>query len=175
MRPPPLPPINPYSAPRAVVMDPHAAPYGGEYVYAGFWLRLVAVIVDSFISMAIMFVILLLGGILLGMALSGVGTINEQLQMLVPLIWLILSLIIPWLYYALCEASNWQATPGKKLLGLRVTDLDGAQISFARASGRHWAKLLSYIILYIGFMMAGWTEKKQGLHDMLANTLVIRN
>ncbi len=175
MRPPPLPPINPYSAPQAVVMDPLGAPFGGEFVYAGFWLRFVAVIVDSFISMAILFVIVLLGGIVVGMALSGGGTSNEAVQFLAGLLWMLLSLIIPWLYFALCEGSSWQATPGKKLLGIRVTDLDGAPISFARASGRHWAKLLSYIILYIGFMMAGWTEKKQGLHDMLANTLVIRN
>ncbi len=175
MQPPPLPPINPYSAPQAVVMDPLGAPFGGEFVYAGFWLRFVALIIDLFVSMAIVFAVALVGGLLAGMALAGGGTSNQMAEFVAGLIGLFVSLIIPWLYFALCEGSSWQATPGKKLLGLRVTDLDGAPIGFARASGRHWAKLLSYIILYIGFMMAGWTEKKQGLHDMIASTLVIRN
>ena len=59
-------------------------------------------------------------------------------------------------------------------LGLQVTDLEGRRISFGRASGRFFGKIISAMILYIGFMMAGFTEKKQALHDMIAGTLVIR-
>ena len=59
-------------------------------------------------------------------------------------------------------------------LGLKVTDLQGKRISFARATGRHFAKLLSGMILLIGYIMAGLTERKQALHDMIAGTLVVR-
>jgi len=82
--------------------------------------------------------------------------------------------VLNWLYYALLESSAWQATLGKKALGLEVTDLEGRRISFGRATGRFFAKMISALILWIGFIMAGFTEKKQALHDMIAGTLVIR-
>ena len=87
---------------------------------------------------------------------------------------ILISAVLKWLYYALLESSSWQATLGKKALGLEVTDLEGRRISFGRASGRFFGKIISAIILYIGFLMAGFTEKKQALHDMMAGTLVIR-
>lgn len=79
-----------------------------------------------------------------------------------------------WIYYALMESSGWQATLGKKVLGLKVTDLAGNRISFARASGRFFGKILSGMLLLVGFMMAGFTERKQALHDILAGCLVLR-
>ena len=79
-----------------------------------------------------------------------------------------------WLYWALLESSPWQATLGKKALGLLVTDLQGRRITFARASGRYFGKLLSTIVLGTGYLMAGFTEKKQALHDILAGCLVTR-
>lgn len=173
MQPPPLP-MNPYSAPQASVHDP-VVHYSTEFQYAGFWLRFVALIIDSIVSSAILFVIALIAGVVLGLVLAGAGaSSSEQIEFYGNFVGVVLALILPWLYYASCEASSWQATPGKKALGLRVTDLDGAPIGFARASGRFWGKLVSYLIIYIGFMMAGWTEKKQGLHDMMAGTLVIK-
>ena len=72
------------------------------------------------------------------------------------------------------ESSSRQATVGKMALGLKVTDLEGRRISFARASGRHFAKYISGMILLIGYIMAGFTERKQALHDMIAGTLVQR-
>ena len=86
----------------------------------------------------------------------------------------IIRTILHWLYFALMESSTWQATLGKKALGLEVTDLEGKRIGFGRASGRFFGKILSALILWIGFIMAGFTERKQALHDMLAGTLVIR-
>jgi uncharacterized RDD family membrane protein YckC len=83
-------------------------------------------------------------------------------------------MILNWLYYAIFESSSWQATLGKKALGLEVTDLAGNRISFGRATGRFFAKIISTLILFIGYIMAGFTEKKQALHDILAGTLVIR-
>jgi uncharacterized RDD family membrane protein YckC len=82
--------------------------------------------------------------------------------------------MLSWIYYASLESSAWQATLGKKILGLKVTDLAGNRISFARASGRFFGKILSGMILGIGFLMAGFTERKQALHDILAGCLVLR-
>ena len=79
-----------------------------------------------------------------------------------------------WLYFALMESSSWQATLGKKALNLQVTDLEGRRISFGRATGRFFGKIISGAILYIGYIMAGFTERKQALHDMLAGCLVLR-
>jgi uncharacterized RDD family membrane protein YckC len=74
------------------------------------------------------------------------------------------------------ESSSWQATLGKKVLNLRVTDLYGAPVSFSRATGRHFGKLITGLIpLGVGFMLAGLTERRQALHDMLASCLVLRD
>ncbi|MCI5227953.1 MAG: RDD family protein [Candidatus Electrothrix sp. AX2] len=86
----------------------------------------------------------------------------------------VLSFVLPWLYSAFTESSVWQATLGKKALGIQVTDNDGDQISFWRATGRHWSKIISGIILCIGFIMVAFTKRKQGLHDMIAGTLVVK-
>jgi uncharacterized RDD family membrane protein YckC len=80
-----------------------------------------------------------------------------------------------WLYEALMESSSYQATLGKMIFGMKVTDLYGNRISFGRATGRHFAKILSGLILCIGFIMVGLTERKQGLHDLIAGTLVRRS
>jgi uncharacterized RDD family membrane protein YckC len=80
---------------------------------------------------------------------------------------------ITWLYFAICESSAWQATLGKLALSIRVTDMQGGRISFARALGRYPAKYLSALILGVGFLMAGWTQRKQALHDLVVSTLVL--
>ena len=79
-----------------------------------------------------------------------------------------------WLYSASLESSVWQATVGKKLLGLYVTDVSGKRISFARASGRFVGKSLEHLTLFIGFLVAGFTARKQALHDIIAGCLVLR-
>jgi uncharacterized RDD family membrane protein YckC len=84
-----------------------------------------------------------------------------------------LTALLVWLYFAVCESSAWQATVGKLAMGIRVTDLDGDRIGFWRALGRYAAKIVSWMVLALGFLMIGWTRRKQGLHDMLAGTLVL--
>ena len=79
-----------------------------------------------------------------------------------------------WLYEASLESSSRQATLGKMALGLKVTDEYGNRISFARASARFFSKILSRMLLMVGYIMAGFTARKQALHDMLAGTLVVR-
>jgi uncharacterized RDD family membrane protein YckC len=84
-------------------------------------------------------------------------------------------LALHWLYFAAMESSERQATIGKSVLSLRVTDYEGRRISFGRATGRFFAKIVSGMVpLLIGYIMAAFTEKKQALHDMIAGTLVLR-
>ena len=84
------------------------------------------------------------------------------------------SFVAGWLYFALMESSARGATLGKMALGLRVVTSDGQRLSFLHATGRYFAKILSAIILFIGFIMIAFTERKRGLHDMIAGTLVIK-
>jgi len=151
--------------------------------YAGFWLRFVAHLIDSLIIGVPFFIIF---GILFASAGLGValGHLHEGADVAATLVPLFVGVILPlvaislvggWLYYALMESSSWQATLGKKALNLQVTDLAGHRVSFGRASGRHFAKIISGLIPFaIGYIMAGFTEKKQALHDMIASCLVIR-
>ena len=85
----------------------------------------------------------------------------------------ILIVVVPWLYYAGFESSRGQATPGKVLMHLEVTDLEGNHISFARATLRFFGKFISVLIIFIGFLMIGLTKKRQGLHDKIAGCLVL--
>lgn len=127
--------------------------------YAGFWKRLAAIIIDGLIlgvASAFLYFIAFLG--------LGIFGISVYL----------LSLVAGWLYFALMESSRLEGTLGKMALGIIVTDMEGRRISFGKATGRYFGKIISAIILYIGFLMIAFTQKKQGLHDMLANCLVIR-
>ena len=86
----------------------------------------------------------------------------------------LLSIIMAWLYAAIMESGSGQATIGKKALGLKVTDVNGHRISFGQATGRHFGKYLSAIILFIGYLMMIWDEKHQTLHDKMADTLIVK-
>lgn len=85
----------------------------------------------------------------------------------------ILLVIVPWLYFAGFESSRSQATPGKVLMGLLVTDMEGQKPTFARTTLRFFAKFISLLIIFIGFIMIGFTQKRQGLHDKIAGCLVL--
>lgn len=86
----------------------------------------------------------------------------------------VFSTITEWLYYAFSESSKWQASPGKFILGLKVVDVRFQKISFARASGRYFAKLLSTFCLGIGYLMPLFTQKKQALHDLVTNCAIVK-
>src|SRR5436190_704393 len=85
-----------------------------------------------------------------------------------------LGFFAPWLYEAFMMSSEWQATVGKRVMSIVVTDIDGKRMSFARATGRHFAKYVSALLLGIGFIIAAFTARRQALHDMIAETLVIK-
>jgi uncharacterized RDD family membrane protein YckC/Tfp pilus assembly major pilin PilA len=123
--------------------------------YAGFWRRAGAYLID--------YILVIFSAGLLGAVLAPV------IRGLMPLA--ILAGV--WLYYVLMESSELQATLGKKAVGIKVTDLEGNQISFARATGRLVGHLVSGLTLGIGFAMAVFTSRRQTLHDMMAGTLVV--
>ncbi|KRF02199.1 transporter [Frateuria sp. Soil773] len=152
--------------------------------YAGFWKRVAAYILDLILLYIPTSLIEKMGGgdaarNALEQALAASGG-NPQLalaaqQQFYAVMWpaMLASGLLAWAYFALCESSRWQATVGKLALGIRVTDLQGRRISLGRAIGRYPGKILSAFILCIGFLMVAWTQRKQGLHDMLAGTLVL--
>ena len=145
----------------------------GEYDYAGFWKRFAAVFIDGVILAFAGGVIGGIFGAVTGGVLGAAGADINVIQGMCGIIGGVLGLILRWLYYTLLECSSKQATLGKMALGIIVTDGQGNRISFARANGRYWAKIISGLILYIGFIMAGFTERKQALHDMMAGSLVV--
>lgn len=146
---------------------------------AGFWMRFAALLVDGIlIGLVNLLVMTPLLGQTFRMAVDAeAGGLSEN-DVLAWLTTFVLSnlaiMVIGWLYFALMESSGRQGTLGKHLLGIRVTGLDGGRISFGRATGRYFGKILSGMILMVGYLMAGFTDRKQALHDMLAGTLVVR-
>ncbi|MDR0274910.1 MAG: RDD family protein [Burkholderiaceae bacterium] len=121
----------------------------GEAIHAGFWRRWAAYMLDSLVMMV--------PGMILGL-LPIIGPIVGN-----------------WLYFALMESSSWQATLGKRAMGIKVVDAQGGRIGFGRATGRFFGKIVSALIFCIGYMMAGWTGRKQSLHDMMAGAFVVFN
>jgi uncharacterized RDD family membrane protein YckC len=119
--------------------------------YAGFWSRFAALIIDV--------VVLGVAGLVITAGTVGFAFVSISL--------------LPWIYEAVMLSSEKQATLGKLAMGLVVTDTEGRRISFFRATGRHFGKYVSALILGIGYLMAAFTRKKQALHDMMADTLVV--
>jgi uncharacterized RDD family membrane protein YckC len=159
-----------YSAPTAVA----------QIAYAGFWLRFVAIIIDVIALAVVTFPIRLALFGMLGIHHGMRPTFGERPDVMIGTLLPVLmftagiNFVINLLYFSFCESSTWQATLGKKALGLAVTDLQGRRISFGHALGRNLAKIISSLTLFIGYIMAGFTAKKQALHDMIAGTLVIK-
>ena len=137
------------------------------FSYAGFWRRVGATLIDT-IPLAIM-------SWIIGTATETPSMFWWDVEDVSDLRGFVLGAILGWLYFALQESSRTQATLGKLVVGLYVTDEDGRRINFARATGRHFGKYVSGVLLAIGFLMAGFTARKQGLHDMLARTLVLKH
>ena len=126
--------------------------------YAGFWIRLLAYFIDAIILGAISFPLVRV------LASMEIGDHSTN----------ILSIAISWMYFAVFESSGWMASPGKKALGLIVTDEQGMRLSIGRATRRYFAKILSALILGLGFVMVAFTARKQGLHDKIFHTLVLK-
>jgi uncharacterized RDD family membrane protein YckC len=148
--------------------------------YAGFWKRFAAAIIDGIIlSFANFLAILPVLGLLgLGLGSAASGDSDSKTGFIIAVIGAYLMVVLAltvlgWLYFALMEMSVNQGTLGKMALGIKVTDLNGNRITFGKATGRYFGKIVSAMILYIGFIMAGFTDKKQALHDIMAGCLVV--
>ncbi len=122
--------------------------------YGTFWERFAAAFIDG--------LILMIPNLILR---YGIGDVTGEL----------LNIVVNWLYFAMMESGTNQATFGKKAMNLKVTNTEGHRISFGQATGRYFGKIISAIILLIGYLMMLWDDKKQTLHDKMANTLVVKN
>jgi uncharacterized RDD family membrane protein YckC len=159
--------------PQEILAQPAQGAAPTRQVYAGFWLRAVAFLIDT---------IILSFTFAMASSLSPSPLIifpdpNAQLWMAIPQLtvagFLFLFLMM-WMYYAAFEASAWQATPGKRVMKLYVTDLSGHPVTFGRASMRYFGRKISELTFLVGYILAGFTERKQALHDLIAGCLVLR-
>ena len=178
------PPAYARTVATAAYADPAGLIASRGFTYAGFWLRLVAALIDGVIlgfGVGVLLIpLIFLTGITANLeSMSRRGgrpdpsVVAGFLAMI--LVFAALSVLVQWLYHAYLESGDSQATWGKQVLGLYVTDLQGIRISFGRASGRFFGKIVTGMIpLGIGYIMAGFTERKQALHDMIASCLVLR-
>ena len=141
--------------------------------YAGFWLRAFAFAVDTFI-LSFFFAIIASAypTQLIIFPDPKTQTLFEFPRLTFP--GFLLLFVVMWAYYAIFETSSWQATPGKRVFRLYVTDLAGGKITFRRSSIRYFGRKISEITFLVGYIIAGFTEKKQALHDILAGCLVLR-
>jgi len=142
--------------------------------YGGFWIRFVAALIDGILVGIVIWPVSLMINVIIGVVGHTVSMPGIGVHLVNGIVGFAFSACASWIYEAAMESSSKQATVGKMALGLVVTDLEGRRISFLRATGRHFAKFISAMILFIGYIMAGVTERKQALHDMIAGTLVRR-
>ena len=159
-------------APDAHRAIPELASLPPRPAFAGFWLRAVAYTFDTI-------VISLFFGFLASFYPSAFLKFPDaapsltSLPQLTPLA-LAVTLTVTWLYYTLFESSAWQATPGKRIMKIYVADLNGQPLTFARSAMRNLAKAISSLTFLVGYLVAGFTEKKQALHDIISSCLVLR-
>ncbi len=177
-----VPPVYSYAA----TMQPPA-----HLIYAGFWIRFAAYLLDHLI----LFIPILMLGIILGFVVGGFAVIagtahaagifptqsslNPAFPMAIVMFELAIFVsfsVIAWLYYALQESGPHQATFGKRVMGIKVTDMEGVRISFGQATGRYFSKIITGMVpLGFGYIMMVFMDRKQALHDLIASTLVVRS
>jgi uncharacterized RDD family membrane protein YckC len=122
-----------------------------KQIYAGFWQRFLAGIIDSIILIVI-----------------------EVILILIPIIGWILSLFVTWLYFAIQHSSTKQATFGMRALDIKITNENHGKIGFWRATGNFYLTVISALVVFIGFLMIAFTSKKQGFHNLISRTLCIK-
>ena len=183
----PAPAAAPSVQPQPAQVQPSYAPPPPAYVpavaspYGGFWMRFLAYVIDRII------VSIVAAPFVFVMVLPTIGRIVREAQdnqepspeLIFSMVagvstFVICAFVGYWLYEALLTSSSWQGTVGKRVLRLKVTDEQGNRIGFGRATGRFFAKIVSQLIMWIGFIMVAFTDRKRGLHDMMAGTLVMK-
>ena len=145
--------------------------------YSGFFRRAFAFIIDImivFLPTLFVFGPMVTFQVIMGGGPNNLSALQAGVLGATVFSWQLVVLILMWLYFALWESGVKQSTWGKRLLGIKVVGADGGRIGFARATGRFFSKILSYAIFYIGFIMAAFTNRKRALHDMIAETYVVK-
>jgi uncharacterized RDD family membrane protein YckC len=139
--------------------------------YAGFWLRFAAYIIDTILLSIFQWALAKTIG------LDGSFNFQNGEFALSKDYWVTVTTnsMVALAYFVFMESSRWQGTLGKRAVGIKVTDLQGNRIGLGRALGRYLGKIVSAFTLLIGYIMAGFTERKQALHDMMASTLVVKS
>jgi tetratricopeptide (TPR) repeat protein/uncharacterized membrane protein YeaQ/YmgE (transglycosylase-associated protein family) len=160
-------PPRPSPQQSSVIKPPIEKPEIKIIRYAGFWKRVAATLVDTIIIAVGFFAVAFLFGIMFGIETFDSHVFKRW--------FLMLCFITGWLYSALMESSPHQGTLGKMFLGIKVTDLNENRIGFGKATGRYFSKYISSFILGIGCIMVAFTQKKQGLHDIMAGCLVVNS
>lgn len=174
--------VKPGNYPAAVAPAASATPVLPESYYGGFWIRVAAYLIDQLLLSAAalpFFFVLIFPSILRAIRAAQA---NQQPPgpelVLVTLGSMSLFMAIvfcgTWLYEALLTSSSWQGTVGKRILGLKVTDDFGKKLGFGRSTARFFAKILSGWVMYVGFIMVAFMERKRGLHDIICSTQVLR-
>lgn len=167
-----VPPVPPREQP--VQPTPNNVPAEPRRIYAGFWRRLAAWAIDLVVLFVGQFLLDLVIVILILIALASTNSGIDENSVGLRVAGYVIGIVLTWLYYAGLESSAWQATLGKRAIRLVVTDRRGGRLSFGRATARYFAKYLSVLTLFIGYVIAAFTPRKQALHDLIAGTLVVR-
>lgn len=170
------------ATPVAIPEDDEAPEVG---MYAGLGRRFIAFIVDIILIILIGSVVITFFSLVNGVkyayfmatgvhysALTETGSLDAAIGPAFAALGMLI-IVVPWLYFAGFESSRSQATPGKVLMHLIVTDLAGNKPTFARTTLRFFGKFISTLIVFIGFLMIAFTKKRQGLHDKIAGCLVL--
>jgi uncharacterized RDD family membrane protein YckC len=173
------------SVPAAPVTSPEEDDAPDVGMYAGLGRRFIAFIVDIILIILIGLIVITFFSLVNGIryayflasgvpysSLTEAGSLDAAVGPIVAAFGMLL-IVVPWLYFAGFESSRSQATPGKVLMHLIVTDLEGNKPTFARTTLRFFFKYISALIIFIGFLMIGFTKKRQGLHDKIAGCLVL--
>jgi uncharacterized RDD family membrane protein YckC len=167
--------------PRLHALDTDLDATATELQPAGFGLRLLAFLIDDVILIIPMAIWTMVFQDMTGMEPVTLQMVLEaseaELDAMLDQLTLVTAggFVIRGIYHSLLESSTWQATIGKRAVGIQVTDERGARISLGRAVARHFGRLLCQITFMIGYLMILFTERGQGLHDRVAGTLVVRN
>ncbi|HUT39656.1 MAG TPA: RDD family protein [Methanoregula sp.] len=174
------------SIPATPIATPEDEEISDVGIYAGLGRRLIAFVVDAILILLMGIVVITFFSLTNGIryayylsfqrapiaSLTEAGTVDAALSPIIASLGMLI-IIIPWLYFAGFESSRSQATPGKLLMRVVVTDLEGNKPTFARVTLRHFAKFISALIIFMGFLMIGLTQNRQGLHDKIASCLVL--
>jgi uncharacterized RDD family membrane protein YckC len=164
---------SPYTAPGAGGSDYSQPVQGGEVVYAGFWKRFAAYLIDYFVLLIPSGVVGGVLGFVLGAGMGAAGSGETAVEVVTQLISGLAGLFIAAAYYGWFHASRGGATLGKMAIGIKVVRGNGDRLTLGRSIGRYFATILSGLTLCIGYLMAAFTERKQGLHDLICDTVVV--